>query len=174
MSPGSLPPPALPGLRNLWAGGASQVAASCPGRQCRGGCCAAGALSWQHAVSEEQKCSLSSAAGWKCRWVCAWPGGECKQQHKVKAPGSCRTRAVSAGLCCKKPLARRLKRRFVVLLLHSGKKRSQVEHCPVELAWLLVPDVDHDPCQGFVTWICPQTQSCPSPARLGVSASRGM
>lgn len=42
-----------------------------------------------------------------------------------------------AGLCCKKPLARQLKQRFVVLLLRSGKKRSQVERCPEELAWLL-------------------------------------
>lgn len=36
MSPGSLPPPVLPGLQSLWAGGASRVAVSCPGQQCRG------------------------------------------------------------------------------------------------------------------------------------------
>lgn len=74
---------------------------------------------------------------------------------QVQAPGSSKTRVVSAGLCCKKPLERRVKQRFVVLLLCLGKKRSQVEHCPVELAWLLIPGVDHDLHQGFVMQICP-------------------
>lgn len=83
---------------------------------------------------------------------------------QVQAPGSSGTRAVSAGLCCKKPLARRLKQRFVVLLLCLGKKRSQVEHCPVELARLLIPGVDRDLQQRFVMQICPCTRSCLSPA----------
>lgn len=56
---------------------------------------------------------------------------------------------VPAGLCCKKPLTRRLKQRFVILLLRSGKKRSQVECCPADLAWLHIPGVDSDPHEGF-------------------------
>lgn len=53
---------------------------------------------------------------------------------QVQAPGSSRTRAVSAGLCCKKPLVRRLKQRFVVLLLCLGKK--EVRWSTAQWSWL--------------------------------------
>lgn len=69
--------------------------------------------------------------------------------------GLCRDVQDQSGVC-KKPLLRQIKQRFVVLLLVLGK-RSQVEHCPAELAWLLVPSVGCDPHQGLTTWICRQT-----------------
>lgn len=56
------------------------------------------------------------------------------------------TSAVSAGLCCNEPALRQLKQRFVFLLLCLGKKSMQMESCPLELAWLLVPGVDCGPC----------------------------
>lgn len=78
-----------------------------------------------------------------------------------------------AGLCCKKPRVRRLKQRFGILLLRSGRRSSQAERCPADLAWLLVPGVGCDPHQGLTARICPWTQPCPLPAWLDIGASRG-
>lgn len=90
MSPGSLPPPALPGMRNLWAGGASRVAASCPGQRCLGDAVVPGlALGNTQLVMSR---NAPHPAAWKC---CCWSvlglemdaGTKCKQWDQC---GVCR------------------------------------------------------------------------------------
>lgn len=125
MSPGSLPPPVLPGLQSLWAGGASRVAVSCPGQQCRGDAMLPGLFlsDTRFVRSRNAPCPELPAGNVVGGSVLAWRRMQAAAQ--VQAPGSSKTRVVSAGFCCKKPLERRVKQRFVVLLLCLGKKEAR-------------------------------------------------
>lgn len=170
MSPGSIPPPLPSGLWSLWAGQASQVAVSCPGWQWWGMLCCQGSFS---TTLNLRAAEMLRVAGWKCWWVCAWPGGECKA---VARSASSREQQDQSSVCralLQEAIRGVLSKGLLSYCLPSGKRSSQAERCPVGPAWLLVPGVDCGSHQDFVTEICPRTQCCLLPAQLGVTDLQG-